>query len=384
MNSLLLLSKKRAALLAACSLVCAFGLIVRTYGKEDHQPLHRPYVLSELNKNGIPHLLAGIKTPDQWQAKRSEILQTWLQYIGGLPERPPVTYEVLSEEKLKDHVRRKIVFNTYDGDRIPAYLLIPNSAFSSRKRLPAILALHPTNPYGKDSIATAAGIRNRTYAYELVSRGYVVLAPDDLTSGERIYPHHKSFDAGPFYQKYPHWSTVGKNTVDHLQAIDLLSQLDIVDPNRIGVIGHSFGAYNAYFLSAVDARVKVVVSSCGLNPFTGNGDPSHWGVRAFPYTHLPKVTPDLAKDRVAFEFNEIIALTAPRPLFIYAAQSDHLFPHWQSVGACLIDVHKLYQWLGAEDRFASYMGVGDHDFPPEIRKIAYDFLDEWLKDEPRP
>lgn len=343
------------------------------------QPLTRPYSLAELNEHGIPPLLAGIKSPDQWERKRDEIRRIWLDYIGPLPARPPVKFRVISEEKLADHVRRKIVFNTYDGDEIPAFLLIPNGAEHSGTRSPAILALHSTLPEGKASVATATGMKNRTYGFELVSRGYVVLAPDDLTSGERIYPGHRDFDAGPFYEKYPNWSTVGKNTTDHLQAIDLLQSLSYVDPERIGVIGHSFGAYNAFFLSAVDPRVKVVVSSCGINPLAGNADPSHWGQRAFPYTHIPKITADLAHGVVPFDFNEIIALSAPRPMFFYAAQSDHLFPHWQSVGACLLDVHRLYVFLGQEDNFISWMGSGDHDFPPAVHAAAFDFLDQWLK-----
>ncbi len=345
--------------------------------------LSRPYVLSELNQHGIPPLLAGIDTIEQWGKKKDEIRRVWLDYIGGIPARPKVTYEVVSEETLSDHVRRKIIFNTVDGDKIPAFLLIPKAAAAGGK-FPAILALHSTLPSGKASVATAEGMRNRTYGYELVSRGYVVLAPDDMTSGERIFPGKEAFDARPFYAQHPQWSTVGKNIVDHLQAVDLLCQLDCVDAQRIGVIGHSFGAYNAYFLAAFDDRIKAVVSSCGVNPFAGNAEPGHWGYRPFPYTHIPKITADLEKDRVPFEFNEIIALAAPRPMFFYAAQSDHLFPHWQSVGACLQDVHKLYAWLQAEDRFVSYMGVGDHDFPSAIRHAAYDFLDEWLGNARKP
>ncbi len=33
----------------------------------------RPYKLSELNKNGIPHLLDNISTPEQWATKKEEI-----------------------------------------------------------------------------------------------------------------------------------------------------------------------------------------------------------------------------------------------------------------------------------------------------------------------
>ncbi|MDB6113331.1 MAG: dipeptidyl aminopeptidase/acylaminoacyl-peptidase, partial [Lacunisphaera sp.] len=239
MNSFPRSSSPRLPQLALCILGCALALVTTAFGERVGPLPKRPYVLSELNQNGIPPLLEQITTKKEWAEKRSEILRTWLDYIGGLPERPRVTYEVVSEEKMKDHVRKKIVFNSVDGDKIPAYLLIPDAAVAGGAKFPAILALHPTNPDGKSSIAKAEGMRNRTYAYELVSRGYIVLAPDDLTSGERIYPGHRDFDAGPFYEKYPHWSTVGKNTIDHLQAIDLLSQLDLVDPNRIGVIGHS-------------------------------------------------------------------------------------------------------------------------------------------------
>jgi dienelactone hydrolase len=342
-------------------------------------PLYRPYSLAELNQHGIPPLLSGIESPAQWELKKAEIRRVWLDYIGPLPARPPVKFRIVAEEQLADHIQRKIVFNTYDGDEIPALLLIPNGLEKSGEKRPGILALHPTNPWGKTSIATAKGMRNRMYAFELVSRGYVVLAPDDLTSGERIYPGHRDFDARPFYEKYPHWSTVGKNITDHLQAVDLLSTLSFVDADRIGVIGHSFGAYNAFFLSSVDPRVKVVVASCGINPFAGNAEPNHWGYRPFPYTHIPKITADLEKGVVPFEFNEIIALSAPRPMFFHAAQSDHLFPHWQSVGAVLVDLHRLYGWLHHEENFVSYMSVGDHDFPPGMHKAAFDFLDHWLQ-----
>lgn len=379
MNTTLPQSRNRPVFLLLSCLVLLGSFCPPTARAGDHAPTRPPYVLSQLNASGIPPLLEQVENDEQWAAKKDEVLRVWLDYIGGLPARPQVSYEVVSEEKLKDHRRQKIIFNSVDGDRIPAFLLIPDAPPAAGGKYPAILALHSTLPQGKSSIATAEGGRNRTYAYELVSRGYVVLAPDALTAGERVYPGHEVFNTQPFYEKYPYWSTVGKNTVDHLLAVDLLTRLEYVDPERIGAIGHSFGGYNAFFLSAVDERIKAVVSSCGLSPFTGNPEPEHWGIRPWPYTHFPRVTPDLERDRVPFEFNEIIALSAPLPMFFYVAQSDHIFPHWQSVGACLQDVRSLYIWLKAEDRFVSYMGGGDHDFPPEIRRAAYDFLDKWLR-----
>lgn len=343
----------------------------------------RPYGLAELNANGVPPVLGGIATREQWESKRTEILQAFLDCAGGVPARGPVKFSVESEVAEGDHVRQKIVFATTDGDSVPAFLLIPRGARESGKKYPAILALHPTNAMGKASVATPEGPENRRYALELVSRGYVVLAPDDLTAGERIFPGQRAFRDAPFYARHPEWSTVGKNLLDHLQAVDLLVSLPFVDARRIGVIGHSFGAYNAYFLSALDERIRVVVSSCGLLPFAAVGSTKHWGVRDW-YTHFPRLAAAQAQGRVPFEFNEIIALTAPRPMFFYAAQSDHIFPYWREVGDCLLDLHRLYVWQGAEDNFKSVIGSGDHDFPEPVRIMSYEFLDRWLQPENGP
>lgn len=339
------------------------------------------YQLSRLNRQGIPPLLDGIETREQWETKLAEVRRTWLAYIGELPTRPKPELEVLSRTEEPDHTRLHVVYDTVYGDRIPAYLLVPDEKVFPRPPggYPAVIALHPTNDQGKDSVATAQGKKNRMYGLELVQRGYVVLAPDALTSGERIYPDHPSFHSGPFYERNPEWSTVAKNLTDHMQGVDILCSLEYVNPNAIGAIGHSFGAYNSYFLSGVDSRVKAVVSSCGFSPFTGDPHPDHWGYRAFPYTHIPKVSADLAEDRIPFEFHEIAALCAPVPFFHYAGQDDHIFPHWKSVAEGMYELSKLYRWLGEEDRFRSYLGAGGHDFPEEVRGMAYAFLDRWLK-----
>ncbi|NOU73233.1 prolyl oligopeptidase family serine peptidase [Paenibacillus sp. LMG 31458] len=342
------------------------------------------YVLSQINQMGIPPLLHRIESYEQWIEKLSEVRRIWLDYIGELPARVPVRVQVKSQSKQSSHTRFHVEYDTVYGDRITAYILIPDENVSNRPRnagYPAVIALHSTNEQGKDFIALSTGGTNRMYAVELVERGYVVLVPDALTAGERIYPGRAAFESEPFYEQYPEWSTVAKNLTDHLQGIDVLCSLDYVNPNAIGAIGHSFGGYNAYFLAGMDDRIKAVVSSCGFSPFTGDPHPEHWGYRPYPYTHIPKVSADLQQDRIPFEFHEIVALCAPTPFLNYAGQDDHIFPHWKSVGEGMLELSRLYRWLGKEDRFQSYLGTGGHDFPEEIRMLAYLFLDQWLKKE---
>src|SRR5690606_28215567 len=109
--------------------------------------------------------------------------------------------------------------------------------------------------------------------------GFVVLAPDTITAGERIYEHSEAFQTAPFYDAFPHSTAIGKMLHDHQQGLDALELLSFVDSSRIGAIGHSLGAYNAFILAGWDRRVKAVVSSCGLSPFADDPDPNRWGQR---------------------------------------------------------------------------------------------------------
>jgi len=341
------------------------------------------YRLASLNENGIPGLLDGITDRAAWEAKKQAIRKRWLTAIGELPERVPVRYAVLSETDEGDHVRRHIRYDTVHGDEVTAYLLVPKPVAASpdcpaTAKLPAVLALHPTVDSGKDDTATESGRENRRYGLELARRGHVVLVPDAITAGERVYPGAQPYQTAPFYERFPDWTAVAKMAVDHMQGVDLLCSLEFVDAGRIGAIGHSLGGYNAYFLAGLDDRIRAVVSSCGFCTFTGDPQPGRWGRRDW-FSHIPSVTDDLERGFVPFEFHEIAALAAPVPFFNWSGQADSIFPHWRPIAEAMNDLYGLYKFLDADDRFVSLIGTCGHDFPEYIRRAAYDFLDRWLK-----
>lgn len=339
------------------------------------------YRLSRHSEQTFPRLLNGVTDRPAWEAKRERIENVWRQYIGWMRERAPLSYTIHSELKEAGHIRIHLSYKTGYSDLVYAYLLIPvELAEKQTYRYPAILALHPTDSKGKADIALSTGREGRQYALELVSRGYVVLAPDTITAGERIYPNSAAFQTAPFYQLFPESTAVGKMIHDHQQGIDLLQSLPYVDPDRIGAIGHSLGAYNAYFLAAMDERIKAVVSSCGFCPFLHDPDPNRWGQRDW-FSHLPRLTEDIDEDRIPFEFHEIMAIMAPKPLFNWFTQNDRIFPNWQAAAFASMDIHRLYQWMGRTDAYSSLMGNEGHDFPERIRTLSYQFLDRWLRQD---
>ena len=218
---------------------------------------------------------------------------------------------------------------------------------------------------------------NRFYGKELAQRGYVVLAIDEITAGERVYGRDY-FDTGEFDRRFPRWSAMGKMLHDHRRALDYLAMHCEVDTSRIGVIGHSLGGYNAFFHQAFDERVKAGVSSCGFVAMGTSASPFRFA-RAEWFVHFPVLRDYLRSGVVPCDMHEVLALCAPRPFFNFSARQDHIFSDFWAVSEPLEQVARLYEILGAGDRFVRVFRDGDHDFPPEVRQQAYAFLDRWLK-----
>lgn len=341
------------------------------------------YSLTDLHHSGPPDLLAGISGTERWQHKRETIMGKWLSYIGDMPARRAPACETLAEETFAGYSRLHIRYRSAYEDGVTAYLLLPEDYMRERdngfaeRSFPAVIALHQTAPAGKAETATPEGSDNQRYGLELVLRGYVVLAPDTITAGERAgaQPYHTA----SFYAQYPEWTAVGKMASDHLHGVDLLCSLQGVDAGRIGAIGHSLGGYNSFFLAGLDPRIRAFVSSCGFCTFAGDPEPNRWGQRDW-FSHIPRLTADLREDRVPFELHEIAALAAPTPAFYWSGQQDGIFPHWRSYSEGMEQLCRLYRFLGAESSFLYLLGSCGHDFPGYARAIAYDFLDRWLRD----
>ena len=83
---------------------------------------------------------------------RAAIRKKMERAMGPLPgpdRKVPLDAKVEGEEKLDGYVRRKVTFAAEKGDRVPAWLLIPNTA-TRDKKAPAMLCLHQTITIGKD------------------------------------------------------------------------------------------------------------------------------------------------------------------------------------------------------------------------------------------
>lgn len=317
-------------------------------------------------------LAAGARSadPQEEQARRrARLLERMQLVMGSLPDagrKVPLDVRVSEEARTERYLRKKLTYAAEPGDRVPAYLLVP---LDRRGKLPAVLCLHETNgSVGKAGPAGLGGKPNLHYAAELAERGFVTLAPDYPSFGEYPYAFGKS--------GYPSGSM--KAIWNNVRAIDLLQALPEVDPERIGCIGHSLGGHNTMFTAAFDPRIKALVSSCGFTSFR-----KYYGGNLKGWTsarYMPLIAGRYGSDpkQVPFDFPEVVAGFAPRAFFTNSPLYDDNF-EVSGVRDCIAAAEPVYERLGAKDRLKAIYPDCKHDFPPEARKAAYEWLDRWLR-----
>jgi dienelactone hydrolase len=310
-----------------------------------------------------------ITTAADWQKRRAHILASMQEVMGPLPDaahKVPLDVNVTEEMKVGKYVRKKLTYAAEEGDRVPAYLLIP---LDRTGKLPAVLCLHQTNgKLGKDDPAGLDGSPNLHYAAELAERGYVTLAPDYPSFGE--YPYD--------FAKGGYRSGSMKAVWNNMRAVDLLQSLPEVDPERIGCIGHSLGGHNTMFTSAFDGRIKALVSSCGFTSFPKyyGGDLKGW--TSDRYMPLIATKYESKPAKMPFDFPEVVAAFAPRAFFTNSPLHDDNF-EVSGVRDCMDAAKPVYELLGAKDKLEAIYPDCKHDFPLEARRAAYAWLDRWLQ-----
>ncbi len=310
-----------------------------------------------------------VQNLQDWQRRREHILANMQQVMGPLPgpaQRVPLDVQELSSEALPTLVRKKITYAATKDYRVPAYLLIPKGL---RGRAPAMLCLHGTSgPRGRTA---GLGADYPRYTLELAERGYVTIAPDYTLLGEnQVDPLKVGFQSGTMMGI---WS--------HLRAVDLLAALPVVDPERIGTVGVSLGGHNSLFVGAFDTRLKVIVTSSGFDSFFDykGGNLSGWCQPRY----MMRIQDVYGKDpqRMPFDFPEVLAVLAPRHLYIHAPLDDSNF-RVASVRRCVAAAAAVYRLYGAADHVATAYPPGGHGFPKEAREAAYAFIDRVLRPKP--
>lgn len=281
---------------------------------------------------------------------------------------------VESSEQCDGYVRHRVSYMVDHGERIAAYLLVPEGSGP----WPAMVAAHQHAGDFLLGKSEPAGLsRNPMFHYglDLCRRGYVVICPDHLCFEERVPPEWRRCDdpsiADSWWERFVATklflegsSLQAKYLADLVKAIDYLETLPEVDADRIGVIGHSLGGQEATWLTWFDRRIKAGASSCGFAMVQAiiDHEINH---------NMALYVPGFLK---LGDMDLLVAAIAPRAFCFTSGEEDSIFPI-DSLRHIAASVGEVYRQQGIEDRFLPIIFPGGHGFPDDVKEKVYGFLD---------
>ncbi len=374
-------------------------------GERDYSTLPDPLVMTEGS---------AVSTPEQFEARRDEILELFTQHVyGKLPtEGFTTSFEVAEEAECLNGtaIRRqvKITVTTEKGTSEALMLLhIPKQ----KKKAPAVIGLNfrgnhtvlsdpeIMSSYAFDTSTKKWEEKRGSAAYrwnieECVTRGYAVatiysadFAPDNkITYASRVV---SLFDD-------PEFKAIGAWAFGLLRGVDYLMQDPAIDSNRIAVIGHSRLGKAAVWAGANDKRIGLVISNdsgnSGASLSRGNHGETVYTINmAFPhwfssnYAQYGKNENALPVDQ-----NLLLASIAPRKLYVANAEDD-LWSDPQGAFNSLQSAKVVFSLYGKEvlsdaypvtgtayfcESMGTHVRVGGHDINSEDWKHYLDFMDQ--------
>ena len=237
--------------------------------------------------------------------------------LGDLPARN----RAIGGKKRSEDTRDGYMLETWELDlngieTVPAYVARP---LKISGRAPAILFNHSHG--GGYKIGKLEFVDGRSYlqpvpyAKALTDLGYVALAIDHWVFGERSHTSEPDMFKAMLWRGQVLW---GMMVYDSLRALDWLLERPDVDRARIGTLGISMGSTMAWWLAALDERVKVTVDICCLTDFN-----TLLAKKGLSLHGLYYYVPGLLK---RFTTAQINALIAPRAHLGLAGLQDKLTP----------------------------------------------------------
>jgi hypothetical protein len=304
-----------------------------------------------------------VRDPTEWrERRRPEIVRLFEEHVyGRSPARPPAVGALVVETEpraLGGRATRRQVRVRLDGaDAGPAFemlLYIPNGA---KRPVPAFLALnfngnHAINADTGIRLATswladgpgvvehqategARGSNSEAWPLEaILQRGYALatiaygdLEPDHPEGWKQgVRARFGAGVSGKFGAS--DWGAIGAWAWGLSRALDYLETDSDVDARRVAVLGHSRLGKTALWAGAQDERFAIVISN---NSGEGGaalarrrfGETVEAITRRFPHWFASRFRAYAGEeDTLPVDQHMLLALVAPRPLYVASATED--------------------------------------------------------------
>lgn len=312
-----------------------------TVGKKDFIKTAN-YDESKIPSYTLPDILTCIDgekvtTAKQWEKKRRpELLTMVTDYMYGrapkikkmLPYRMGETESILNGTAIHQTVYMRLAQQS-DAPEIAVQLYIPNNS----KPVPAFLFMIFGDKPEDWQIA-----ENMKAGIALVTFRYTSVTPDKKYLFETgIHPYY--YKKGQTYPMPNEWGTVAAWSWTASRILDILEKDKRFNAKQVAVLGHSRLGKAALWAGASDERFAITIpinsGCCGAALSRRQiGETLECVNYNFPYwfcgNYLQFAT---RENQMPFDQHSVVALVAPRPIYIASASEDNWAdPHGEFLG----------------------------------------------------
>lgn len=359
----------RAALISICLALQCFAADWTVIGQSPADKQLSEYFRSETAKLA-EQSLAGIETLDDWKAER-EIYRSQLLEMLGLdpfPEKTDLKPVITGTLEHEEFTVEKLHFQSRPHLYVTANLYIPKGLEAPA---PTILYVCGHGPVKKNGISYGNKVSYQHHGAWFARNGYVCLVIDSLQMGEIEAIHHGTYRYNMWWWNCRGYSSADVEAWNCIRALDYLETRKEVDKNRFGVTGRSGGGAYSWWISTIDDRIKVAVPVAGItdlqNHVIDGTVEGHCDCMFFVNTYR-------------WDYLQLPALVAPRPLLISNTDKDSIFP-LDGVMRTYLKTMKIYDLYNARDKLGLHICEGPHKDTQQLRIHAFVWFNRFLKND---
>lgn len=314
-----------------------------------------------------------------WEKGRVQVRETLNMLLGDIPQRPKqLKVKTISREERNGYILEKFVFDNEVDSWVPGYLAIPTN---TKGKIPVVVGLHGHSSSRNNIMGSDSNTAQDVMAL-LLSNGFAVMAIDSYFNGERKgtgpsgsrEKMEKESDQEMTLFKLNLWfgrSLWGMQLRDEQIALDYLVTRPEIDANRIGVEGMSMGSTRAWWLAALDDRIKAVVGVACFTRYKELIEQRELRAHGIYY-----FVPGMLNH---FDTEGVMGLIAPRPFLALTGDSDKGSP---LMGMKVLEkkLNTVYSLYNNSDKFKSiiYPNTG-HVYTDEMKMEMLDWFKKHLK-----
>jgi cephalosporin-C deacetylase-like acetyl esterase len=312
--------------------------------------------------------LAAYQSKEAWEKDRATHREQLFEMLGldPMPEKTPLTPVITGTVEHEDIVVERLHFQSRPGLYVTGNLYRPKQQSGP---LPAILYVCGHGRVKKGDISFGNKTHYQHHGAWFARNGYVCLTIDTLQLGEIEGIHHGTYNLGRWWWNSRGYSSAGVEAWNCIRSLDYLQSRSEVDGERIGVTGRSGGGAYSWWIAALDERIKVAVPVAGItslqNHVVDGCVEGHCDCMYMVNTYR-------------WDYAQVAALVAPRPLLISNTDKDRIFP-LDGVVDVYSKARRIYELYDKRDHIGLQITEGPHKDTQELRIHAFHWFNRFLK-----